>query len=674
MRKLAVFLAAAVLAMGQTRRPLKVDDVNLIRSVSDPQVSPEGKWVAYTVSTIDAQADKSDTDVWMVSWEGATRTRVTSSKESETAPRWSPDGQWLSFLSARADREKGSQVWLLPRSGGEATQLTHVEGSVSDYGWSPDSKRLILLVSPRDLESAAKKDGEGPKTPKPIVIERYRFKQDVQGYSYKPTAKLWLFDVESKKAERLTKEELPQGGASWSPDGTRIAFLSDRAGEDGRYSRWQVCVAEAKPGADVKVLTDDERIPGGRGGRLQWTKDGSRILFLLGREPRFRAYNRMKIAAVPSAGGPIAVLTPSLERSAGSVLRLSNGEIAFLSVDDMSERPLVFNEGGTPKATFGGKGVISAMSEAAGHLAVLASGDGAPAEVNALENGTLRPLSAHNSGWLKDIELGETREVRFRTRDGADVHGLLTLPPGYRDGEKLPLLLRIHGGPNGQDAHSFQFERHVFAANGYAVLNVNYRGSAGRDEAFQTAIFADWGHKEVIDLLAGVDQVVAMGIADPARLGNGGWSYGGILTNYTIATDGRFKAAISGAGSSLQLSMYGSDQYVEQYDLEVGMPWKNRDLWMKLSYPFFEAEKIHTPTLFLGGEKDFNVPIIGGEQMYQALKANGVDTQLVIYPGEFHGIRKPSYVKDRLERYLAWYAKYLGPPSQPPATSISAGR
>jgi dipeptidyl aminopeptidase/acylaminoacyl peptidase len=154
-------------------------------------------------------------------------------------------------------------------------------------------------------------------------------------------------------------------------------------------------------------------------------------------------------------------------------------------------------------------------------------------------------------------------------------------------------------------------------------------------------------------------------------LGIGGWSYGGILTNYTIATDRRFKAAISGAGSSLQLSMYGSDQYVEQYDLEIGMPWKSRDLWIKLSYPFFEAEKIHTPTLFLGGEKDFNVPIIGGEQMYQALKANGVDTQLVIYPGEFHGIRKPSYIKDRLERYLAWYAKYLGVKSPAPVSALA---
>ena len=163
----------------------------------------------------------------------------------------------------------------------------------------------------------------------------------------------------------------------------------------------------------------------------------------------------------------------------------------------------------------------------------------------------------------------------------------------------------------------------------------------------------------MVDLLGAVDHVVALGLADPDRLGLGGWSYGGILTNYTIARDHRFKAATSGAGSSNQLTMYGVDHYIVQYETELGPPWKSRDLWLKLSYPFFEADKIKTPTLFLGGEKDFNVPLVGGEQMYQALRSLGVDTQLVIYPGQFHGLTVPSYRKDRLERYLAWYDKYL---------------
>jgi dipeptidyl aminopeptidase/acylaminoacyl peptidase len=200
------------------------------------------------------------------------------------------------------------------------------------------------------------------------------------------------------------------------------------------------------------------------------------------------------------------------------------------------------------------------------------------------------------------------------------------------------------------------------------VLAINYRGSAGRGNAFQKAIHADWGNLEVVDLLGAVDEAVRQGIADPNRLGIGGWSYGGISTNYTIATDPRFKAAISGAGAALWMSLYGLDQYIIQYDQELGQPWKNKALWDKLSFPFYNADKIKTPTLFMGGEKDFNVPIAGGEQMYQALKSLGVDTQLVIYPGQFHGLTIPSYERDRLQRYLNWFNKYL----QPTATNTAS--
>ncbi|MBA3886508.1 MAG: S9 family peptidase, partial [Acidobacteria bacterium] len=227
----------------------------------------------------------------------------------------------------------------------------------------------------------------------------------------------------------------------------------------------------------------------------------------------------------------------------------------------------------------------------------------------------------------------------------------------------------IHGGPNGQDAHSFNFERELFAARGYAVLAVNYRGSNGRGSAFQKAIYGDWGNLEVVDLLGAVDEVVRMGVADPARLGIGGWSYGSILTNYTIATDTRFKAATSGAGSSNQITMFGTDQYITQYEAEIGSPWKAQERWIRISYPFFHADRITTPTLFMGGEKDFNVPITGSEQMYQALRSLDVDTQLVVYPNQFHGITIPSYRTDLYERYLAWYDKYLK--AGPATTSTS---
>ena len=290
---------------------------------------------------------------------------------------------------------------------------------------------------------------------------------------------------------------------------------------------------------------------------------------------------------------------------------------------------------------------------------MLASGDAEAPEIAALEHGRLRRLSHQNDALLAQVQLGTTEEFTSTSKDGTEVHGLITKPANYEAGRKYPTLLRIHGGPNGQDEHALSFERELFAAGGYVVVAVNYRGSNGRGSAYQKAIFADWGNKEVVDLLGAMDYAQKIGLADPDRLGIGGWSYGGILTDYTIATDGRFKAAISGAGSALQLTMYGVDEYITQYENELGPPWKSQDLWIKLSYPFFHADRIHTPTLFLGGADDFNVPLVGGEQMYQALKSLGVDTQLVIYPGQFHGITTPTYKIDRFQRYLDWYEKYL---------------
>jgi dipeptidyl aminopeptidase/acylaminoacyl peptidase len=396
---------------------------------------------------------------------------------------------------------------------------------------------------------------------------------------------------------------------------------------------------------------------------------------LQGDETRFSAYNQDRLAVVPSAGGEARVLTASLDRRAASPTWTPDGRtLTFLVEDDRTSWVgRVPAAGGPVERLTSGPRVVSAFSQATdGALAVLAATAREPFEVQALEGHELRKLTHHNDELMASLALGTTGDVSFRSQDGTEVHGLVVKPASYRAGEQYPMLLVIHGGPNGQDQHAFSFDRELFAANGYVVLAVNYRGSSGRGSEFQKAIYADWGNKEVVDLLAGVDYAVRSGLADPARLGIGGWSYGGILTNYTIASDARFKAAVSGASSSLQLTMYGTDQYIVQYENEIGLPWRNPDGWIKVSYPFFHADRIGTPTLFLVGEKDFNVPLAGVEQMYQALKSLGVDTGLVIYPDQFHGITTPSYARDRLERYLAWFGKYLG--TAAPTSASAAGR
>ena len=662
---LAALAAATVASAQQAKRAVTLDDLARVRTVGDPQRSPDGRWVAYTVGTINAEQDKRDTDIWMVSWDGKDQVRLTFSPDSESAPRWSPDGRHLAFLASRGteeEKKKGAQVWLLDRKGGEAQQLTDIKGGVADYAWSPDSTRLALVVSPVDPDDEPEKlEGWKRKAQPPIVVDRYHFKQDRDGYLKRLYAHLWVFDVASKKAEALTSGEFDDASPAWSPDGTRIAFVSNRSLPDpDRSEDTNIYVVDTKPGAEPRQLTT---FPGPDSGRPAWSPDGQWIAYLQGDEPRLSAYQLEKLALVPAAGGAARVLTQALDRPVfGPLVWAPDGKaLTFLVADDRAAyvgRTTV--AGGAVERLTTGRRTVSAMSPGTdGALAVLSGTSGELDEVHALEGGTLRRLTHQNDAWLGELQLATTDDFTSTSKDGTIVNGLMVKPAGYAAGQRYPMILYIHGGPNDQDDYSFCFDCEYFAANGYLVLAVNYRGSSGRGSAFQKAIYGDWGNKEVVDLLGAVDRAVAMGVADPNRLGIGGWSYGGILTDYTIATDTRFKAAVSGAGSALQLSMYGVDQYIFQYENELGVPWKSRELWVKISYPFFQADRIKTPTLFLGGEKDFNVPLIGSEQMYQALKSQGIDTQLVIYPGQFHSIRQPSYARDRLDRYVKWYDAHL---------------
>ena len=668
---LAAFLLLPVLSDAQTKRPFALDDLGKLKSVSDPQISPDGGWIAYTVGSADVEKDKRDSDVWMVSWDGTKTVQLTSSKDSESRPRWSPDGKYLAFTASRGDedeKKKGSQVWLLNRSGGEAQKLTDVKGGVDDYEWSPDSTRLVLVVSDPDPNDDSEKPEAKKKSKPPIVIDRYQFKRDYAGYLQNLRDHLYVFDIASKKVAQITTGDFDDRSPSWSPDGTKIAFVSKRGPDPDRSHDSNVFVVDAKAGATPRQLTN---YPGEDAGRPVWSPDGSTIAYLQSDEAKWYAYDQAKLAVVPAAGGEPRLLTESIDRAVSSPDWSADGKSLYFTVaDDRAEYlARVSAAGGKIEPLTTGRRVVGSVSVGPkGAVALVSSTASAPNEVHVVEGSALRKVTSHNDAWLGGIAFSTIEDVTFTAKDGTVVNGLLTRPAAAPAG-RLPMVLWIHGGPNGQDDHSFDEIREILAANGYAVLQVNYRGGSGRGTKYQKAIYADWGNLEVVDLLAGVDWAVATGVADPSRLGIGGWSYGGILTNYTIATDSRFKAAASGAGSSLQTTMYGSDQYILQYDTEMGQPWKNPDAWVKVSYPFFKADRIKTPTLFMGGQNDFNVPIAGSEQMYQALKSLGVDTQLVIYPGQNHGISTPSYQRDRLERYIKWYDKYLKAPVPAPTAS-----
>jgi dipeptidyl aminopeptidase/acylaminoacyl peptidase len=675
-----VVLASVGIAAAQGgKRPLSLDDLGKLKEVRDPQCAPDGKTVAFVVSQIDVKEDKPGSGhVWTVGIDGQNERQITSSTDSESAPRFSPDGKYLSFTSSRPGTAKGNQVWLLDRSGGEAFQLTEVKGRLQGYEWSPDSKRLALVVGDPDPDAAdapaagapasgaAAADGGGRgKAPKPIVIDRYKYKQDGQGYllSGRHTY-VYLFDIATKSFDRLTKGKADESSSSWSPDGTRIAFMSNRAEDPDREPSSQLFIVDAKKESTEKAMTPATS-RGGRG-KPEWSADGKWIAFLEGDDKKYSAYGMEHLALVAADGSsaPARVkATEDLDRGVGSPRFSGDGKaITVLVTDDQSVYPArVTLATNRVEKLITAPVVVSSVTAAGACMAALSGGNAKPTEVYRWDGANLAQLSHQNDALFAELQLGTTETVSAKSKDGTEVHGLLTKPAGYVAGSKIPMLLRIHGGPNGQDQHTFAFERQWFAANGYAVLAVNYRGSSGRGAKFSKAIAADWGHYEVDDLQAMVDQVVKMGVADPNKLGVGGWSYGGILTDYMIASDTRFKAATSGAGTAFTVAFYGTDQYIIQYDYEIGPPWdpKAWETYQKISYPFLHADRIKTPTLFLGGEKDFNVPVQGGQQMYQALRSLNIDTQLIIYPNENHGITRPSYVRDRYERYLAWYESHI---------------
>ncbi|AYL94724.1 alpha/beta hydrolase family protein [Mucilaginibacter celer] len=652
---LTVVTLTAVLhlpASAQEKKSLKPADVYRIPTVSDPQLSPDGKWLAYSVSEVDTAKDRRVSHLWMQSYDGKESLELTHGDEAASSPRWSPDGKYLSFLSSR-DSKTGAQIWLIDRRGGEGAKLTNIKGNLSDYAWSPDGKRIVLVIG--DPENKGK---EEPKTPKPIVIDRYHFKQDIEGYLQHLHDHLYLFDVATKKLDTLTRGDKDERSPVWSPDSKTIAFVSNRCIDPDKNQNTDIFTIDARAGASMLQLTTWK----GRDATPQWSPDGRFISYLRSTsDADYMMYDQNVLCVMDVVGQNSKPLTLSLDRPVSAQTWTKDSKNMVFIVTDDRTRYLANINVGNGKITTLNKGdyVFNDINtNQSGNWVVQKTDPYTPAELFALEDKRLRRLTFHHQNWLNTVQLAYAKGFESTSNDGTKVSGIVYTPDSVQN-KKYPLILFIHGGPVGQDEFGFDATRQTLAAAGYAVAAVNYRGSNGRGLDYCKAIYADWGNKEVKDLLGAVDQLEKLGIADPDKLGIGGWSYGGILTDYTIASDTRFKAAASGAGSALQLSVYGSDQYVLQYENELGAPWKTADKWIQLSYPFFHADKIKTPVLFMSGLKDFNVPTIGSEQMYEALRSQNIPTELILYPNQFHGLTKPSYQVDRLQRYVEWYDKYL---------------
>ena len=656
---LMVFAIAANAYAQEANKTLGINDILELKGIRDIQESPDEQWIAYVVSSKDTIKDKSNNQIWMVSTEGGEPIPMTSKDYSAGSPRWSPDGKYLSFMAKKKEKGK-TQVWRFNRLGGEAQQLTKTKQGVSSYEWSPQGDRLLLVLQdakPADLT----KDTKDDKKPLPHVIDRIYFKQDYVGYLDRRRTHIYVVTPGDSVAKQITSGDYDDSQPKWSPDGKSIAFVSNRSSNPDLnydYNIWTVAVDNTDKAATLKQITTNS----GSDDAPDWSPDGKYICYTTTINSQVMPFATIHLAVIPAEGGQTKVLTQPLDRNVSNPTfsKEDNSTIVFV-IEDSGEQQLVSIgiDGKSFKRLLKGGLTVKDFKVGKSALYTLHSYANKPADIYKLKDDQISRLTKTNDKVLSNINLPSFEKVKFKSEDGTAIEGFTLKPYDFDSTKKYPLILWIHGGPTSQFTSNFdRTTPFFFASNGYVVLLVNPRGSTGYGEDFCKAIFADWGNKDYQDVMAGVDHLIDQGFIDKDRLGVGGWSYGGILTNYVITKNTRFRAAISGASLGLIRSNFGHDQYIKWYNSELNMPWETKALWEKLS-PFNDVEKITTPTLWMGGASDWNVPIMNSEQMYLGMKSLGRETQLVVYPGEHHGIRRPSFQKDRLERYINWFDKYL---------------
>lgn len=636
---------------------LTIDHLMQMKSIRDIQISPDGKWVAYVVRRIDEEKDKNFSQIWMSSVDGDVTLPMTASYTNASSPRWSPDSKTLAFMGVRGDDEDAeTQVWLLDRRGGEAQQHTKVEQGVDSFAYSPTGEQMVLVIKDKKPEP---EDGEEDK-PEPYVIDRLQFKQDYVGYLDRRRTHLYLFDGEGDPVQ-ITSGDYDDEDPVWSPDGKTIAFVSKRDGDPDANSNSDVWTVAANSDAEDHPLT---QITTNKGADYSpvWSPDGQSIAHITSLEPDKIWYDVEHLAIAPATGsGEVNLLTESYDRFVHSPAYAPDGQSIFVRASDEGDVPLLEFDVETGARTIHSEADTSINEFAIGQdgsIAFIKTSAHQTPDLFYRKNGQDRRLTELNADTLDGVELARVERLTVPGWNGTPVESFVYYPADYVEGTPHKVIFNLHGGPVSQHSSAFDYWGQLYAAKGYVAVLPNPHGSSGYGEDFSYALNRQWGVPDFADVDAIADYLVENDIADPDQMGVGGWSYGGILTNYVITQSTRFAAAVTGASEVNHRANYGHDIYQHQWEVELGLPWEDIDAWESMN-PFNNVGDVTTPTLVIGGQMDWNVPIQNSEQLYQALKRRGIPTQLVVYPDEHHGISKPTFVRDRYNRYLDWYAQYI---------------
>ena len=634
-----------------------IDQYLALKSLSEISVSPDGTYIAATSTKYDLKKDTSGDVVWMLPTTGGKPVQMTSAESSNSSPQWSPDGRYLAILSDRKDET--SQVWLLDRRGGDAQPLTEFKQGVESFEWAPDGKSMLLIVedpSPADL------DEEKLPNPRPYVVDRLQFKQDYVGYLDRYRTHVHVIDIDSRKARQVTFGDYDDSEPAWAPDSQRIVFVSNRTDEPDRNRNtdlWIVDTTEEKP--EPRQLTSHataDAMPA-------WSPDGKLIVYTSTHPDSLPIYAIPQLTIVEVATGESTVIESLAETQPFAARFTVDSQAIIAIMETRGEQNLVKVDVGTGaiQSLVDGTDVVGEFDLTPdGNVYALISRPQLPDEIFALTDVGLQQLSFVNEKTLADLEMARVEKHAYKSKDGTEMETFVVFPPGHKSKKAYPGILFIHGGPQGQWDYSFEYEAQLLASQGYVVVMPNPRGSTGYGQAFAEAIYQDWGGIDYDDVIAAMEFAIEKGWVDEDRMGVYGWSYGGMMTNHVITKTAQFKAAITGASATLYMANYGHDQYQRWWEEELGLPWleENREKWDRIS-PFFKLGNVKTPTLIVGGEHDWNVPILNSEQLFIALKRQGVDTELVVYPEEGHSLSVPSYEKDLYERYFKWFKKYVNP-------------
>jgi dipeptidyl aminopeptidase/acylaminoacyl peptidase len=697
---LILLLAQAATA----QRAMTPADMLRVANVSDAQISPDGEWVVYTVSTIEADAMRNS--LWLArasnpaalqgkeripSGAQGTVEQLLPSGLGGSNPRWSPDGKRIAFLASKDQRSGIWAITLAERQPRFVAPLRSTNFFITyageSFAWSPDSRRIAFVSAAEETATAgASQLAPKPSPDDPRVIDRIQYKSRTS-FSDRARTHVFVTDVDAALSgddtatRQLTTGQFYDHALTWSPRGDEVAFLSNHEADPDALNNSDIFSVDMS--GRVRQITDT------RGCEYdpQWSPDGKWIAYTATKREVTTIDSVAEDAhvwVIDAGGGQGRELTAAQDRRARSPRWTTDSRSIFFLAGDRG-RTLIYRvdvEGGRTFALFDNEIAVSnkaddyfslpprlyqitgfSVSARPLQLFALTLSDGLhPAEMWVADAAKKiwRPVSAHNRAMLRSLTLVEPEEIKFKSFDGTQVQGWLMKPLGWRSDRRYPLILSIHGGPHGMYGYSFNATFQAYAARGYAVLYLNPRGSSGYGQKFSDGTLREWGGGDYRDLMLGVDEALrTRSWIDPERLGVTGGSYGGFMTNWIITQTTRFRAAVAAASVSNLVSFYATSLYQDLIHAEFGgFPWDDYDQLWRWS-PLRYVKQAQTPTLLIHGEQDNDVHITQAEEMYMALKRRGIETVLARYPREGHGFREPLHRQDALERTLAWFDKFL---------------